>query len=248
MAKFTCSDTADNINGTNGADQIFGRGGDDNLVGLKGNDVIEGGAGADGTFGSTGFDYTSYRGSAACVYVSLTDLLGHYDAEGDHLYGIEGVIGSAHADVLVGGEAGDLLYGEDGADHLGGLDGNDKLNGGKGNDLLEGGFGDDQLDGGAGIDTASLYNYGSEVVADLVQGTADGTATRPRPLDRHRKSDGHALCRPPRRRCTRQRAERHVRRGQPHRPRRRRPVREPPSLRQPLDHSRSHHRLRSRAG
>ena len=178
MAKFTGSDTADSINGTNGADQIFGRGGDDNLVGLKGNDVIEGGAGADGIFGSTGFDYTSYRGSAAGVYVSLTDLLGHYgDAEGDHLYGIEGVVGSAHADVLVGGEAGDLLHGEDGADHLGGLDGNDKLNGGEGNDLLEGGFGDDLLDGGAGIDTASLYNYGSEVVADLVQGAADGTAT-----------------------------------------------------------------------
>ncbi|MFO1046999.1 MAG: calcium-binding protein [Geminicoccaceae bacterium] len=178
MAKFTGSDAADNINGTDGADQIFGRGGDDNLVGLEGSDVIEGGAGADGIFGSMGFDYASYRGSAAGVYVSLTDLLGHYgDAEGDHLYGIEGVIGSSHADVLVGGEDGDVLYGEGGADHLGGLDGNDKLYGGDGNDLLEGGFGNDLLDGGAGNDTASLYNYGSGVVADLVQGTADGTVT-----------------------------------------------------------------------
>ena len=178
MAKFTGTNAADNINGTDSADQIFGLGGDDNLVGFEGDDVIEGGDGADGIFGSSGFDYASYRGSAAGVYVSLTDLIGHYgDAEGDHLYGIEGVIGSEHRDLLVGGEQGDILYGEGGADQLGGLDGNDRLYGGDGNDLLEGGFGDDDLYGGAGNDTASLYNYGSRVVADLASGTATGTTT-----------------------------------------------------------------------
>jgi Ca2+-binding RTX toxin-like protein len=178
MADFTGTGAADNINGTDLADRIFGLGGTDNLVGFAGNDVIEGGAGADGIFGSGGFDYASYRGSTAGVYASLTDLLGHYgDAEGDQLYGIEGLIGSAYRDLLVGGDQGDILHGEGGADQLGGLDGNDKLYGGDGNDLLEGGFGDDRLDGGGGTDTASLYNYGSGVVADLAKGTASGTNT-----------------------------------------------------------------------
>lgn len=176
MAKLTGTDGYDNINGTDGADQIFGLGGNDNLVGFAGDDVIEGGAGADDIFGSVGFDYASYRGSTVGVYVSLTDLLGHYgDAEGDHLFGIEGVIGSGKADVLVGGEAGDILYGGGGADHLGGLDGNDKLYGGDGNDFLEGGAGDDRIDGGAGNDTVSLYNYSGGVVADLAAGTATGS-------------------------------------------------------------------------
>jgi Ca2+-binding RTX toxin-like protein len=178
MADFTGTGAADNINGTDLADRIFGLGGTDNLVGFAGNDVIEGGAGADGIFGSGGFDYASYRGSTAGVYASLTDLLGHYgDAEGDQLYGIEGLIGSAYRDLLVGGDQGDILHGEGGADQLGGLDGNDKLYGGDCNDLLEGGFGDDRLDGGGGTDTASLYNYGSGVVADLAKGTASGTNT-----------------------------------------------------------------------
>ncbi|MGD9509760.1 MAG: M10 family metallopeptidase C-terminal domain-containing protein [Geminicoccaceae bacterium] len=178
MAKFTGTNAADNINGTKGADQIFGLGGNDNLVGLDGDDVIEGGAGGDGIFGSVGFDYASYRSSPVGVYVSLTDLIGHYGhAEGDQLYGIEGVIGSKYRDLMTGGEQGDVFYGEGGADHLGGLDGNDKLYGGGGNDLLEGGFGDDDLYGGAGNDTASLYNYGSGVVADLASRTATGTTT-----------------------------------------------------------------------
>ena len=178
MATFTGSDNADNINGTGLADQIFGRGGADNLVGLEGNDVIEGGAGADGIFGSMGFDYASYRGSSQGVYARLTDLLGHYgDAEGDHFYGIEGLIGSAYRDLLAGSEENDILYGEGGNDQLGGFDGNDKLYGGDGNDLLEGGAGNDRLDGGAGTDTASLYNYSSGVVADLAKGTATGSYT-----------------------------------------------------------------------
>ena len=85
-------------------------------MGFAGNDVIEGGAGADGIFGSGGFDYASYRGSTAGVYASLTDLLGHYgDAKGDQLYGIEGLIGSAYRDLLVGGDQGDILHGEGGA-------------------------------------------------------------------------------------------------------------------------------------
>lgn len=50
------------------------------------------------------------------------------------------------------------------------------LEGATGNDLLLGGGGADRLDGGDGSDTASYYNDGAAVAADLAAGTAtDGT-------------------------------------------------------------------------
>lgn len=166
------------INGTAKADEIFGLAGNDGLIGYGGNDILEGGAGADELFGSDGFDLASYRGSKVGVYVSLYDYLGKYgDAEGDHLYGVEGVIGSAYRDLLSGGDADDTLYGEGGADQLGGGFGNDRLYGGAGNDLLEPSAGNDMVYGDGGVDTASFYNYVSGVNADLGTGIAVGDYT-----------------------------------------------------------------------
>ena len=62
-------------------------------------------------------------------------------AAGDHIYSIEGVIGSAYGDVLDGSDQRDALRGEGGADFLFGYDGNDLLDGGSGNDELDGGAG-----------------------------------------------------------------------------------------------------------
>ena len=117
MATITGTNASDlHLDGTNLANQIFGLGGNDNLIGFNGDDVLEGGAGADQLFGSPGFDYASYRSSSAGVYVSLYDFVGKYgDAEGDQLYSIEGVIGSAYRDLLVGGDQADVLYGQGGA-------------------------------------------------------------------------------------------------------------------------------------
>lgn len=165
------------LEGTQDADKIFGFAGNDALVGFGGNDELEGGAGADDLFGSDGIDYAVYRASDAGVYVSLEELRGQDGhAEGDILYSIEGAIGSAFKDYFHGSGARDIFYGEGGADQIGGQGGDDELHGGAGNDLLEPLFGNDDLYGDAGVDTASFYNYGSGVAADLASGTATGSA------------------------------------------------------------------------
>jgi Ca2+-binding RTX toxin-like protein len=58
------------------------------------------------------------------------------DAVGDTFNGIEGVIGSAFADILIGNSAGNIL------------------NGGAGNDTITGGEGNDTIIGGDGVDIA----------------------------------------------------------------------------------------------
>ena len=194
MATITGTDASDpELEGSLLADQIFGLGGDDILIGFEGDDELEGGKGADDLFGSSGFDYASYRGSAQAVYVSLGAFdAGGGDATGDRLYGIEGVIGSANGDSLLGDDQRNIIRGESGSDALLGFGGDDTVHGGAGNDwfeggggtddlrgdagndVLDGGAGNDVLRGGAGIDTASFYGVG--VSADLASGTAVGGA------------------------------------------------------------------------
>jgi Ca2+-binding RTX toxin-like protein len=184
------------LKGTNLADQMYGLAGDDELVGFDGDDLLEGGAGADVLWGGYGFDYASYKGATAGVTLYMSSSYGgeRGDAQGDVLYEIEGVIGSAYHDLL-GGDAGDnvlrggggndalsdglgndALYGEVGDDRLEGGAGNDRLDGGIGDDWLAAGTGDDVLEGGAGIDTAAFGSGGfvAGVVADLASGTAQG--------------------------------------------------------------------------
>src|ERR671911_208982 len=102
MATITGTDASNQLNGTNLADRIFGLGGNDALEGLDGDDLLEGGAGMDDQYGGNGFDLASYRSSGAGVSVRLNLSYGEGgDAQGDGLYDIEGVVGSAHADLLV---------------------------------------------------------------------------------------------------------------------------------------------------
>ena len=91
------------LKGTNGADQIYGLAGADELVGFDGDDLLEGGPGADVLWGGSGLDLASYQGSDQGVAVDLRDGYargGH--AEGDILHEIEGVVGSAYDDNLMG--------------------------------------------------------------------------------------------------------------------------------------------------
>ena len=148
---------------------------DDTLVGFGGADLLEGGAGADEIFGSDGFDLASYQSSNAGVRVALGvfDVNGGH-AAGDHLYSIEGVIGSAYRDVLDGSDQRNVLRGEGGADFLFGFGGDDRLEGGAGNDELDGGIAADELRGGAGSDLAYYGLSDAAVRIDLTTGQGFG--------------------------------------------------------------------------
>ena len=162
MATITGTANGDTLNGTGQADRISGLGGDDWLSGLGGNDEFEGGAGADLLDGADGFDVASYRTSAAGVIVRLNAGFGKGgDAEGDGLFGIEGAIGSAFDDFLVGNDDRSVLRGENGNDVLYGLGGDDEL---------EGGAGADTLDGFDGFDVASYASSNVDVYVDLMNG------------------------------------------------------------------------------
>src|SRR5690606_9356593 len=103
-----------------------------------------------------------YSTSNAAVNVNLQDMTatgGH--ATGDVLSGVDGIIGSAFDDTLIGfdqvGLSGDiytnLFYGGAGNDHMDGRAGNDSLYGGTGNDTILAGAGDDTAEGGEGNDS-----------------------------------------------------------------------------------------------
>ncbi|MEZ6854043.1 VCBS domain-containing protein, partial [Halodesulfovibrio aestuarii] len=161
------STSNDVLFGHGGNDTLDAGAGNDILVGGDGNDILVGGAGADyliggnatvvngeitvAAGGDNGIDTASYASSATGVNVDLNltgaqvDFAGasatHGDAVGDILNGIETIIGSAHADTLVG-------------------DGNtNMLDGGAGNDVLQGNGGNNTLHGGTGYDVAVYDGY-----------------------------------------------------------------------------------------
>jgi Ca2+-binding RTX toxin-like protein len=156
--------------GEMGDDRLVGGAGDDALIGDSdlsadnGDDVLVGGAGADqlygdfpGGSGDTGIDTADYSASAAGVTVDLisgTGLGG--DAQGDTLFQIDNLVGSAFADHLTG-------------------DANaNGLSGGAGNDTLRGGAGADALDGGDGSDFANYQGSATAVTVDLLAHTNSG--------------------------------------------------------------------------
>ena len=176
-----------------GNDWLYGHSGDDYLSGGQGNDTLIGGEGADTLNGDEGFDIARYDDSDAGVTIDLAHGEAHGgDAEGDSLYGIEGLIGSIHDDILKGDSEDNYLYGNSGSDRLEGRGGDDTLVGGHGDDILDGGKGDDSLfgntdndiligglgadilDGGGGEDVAVYFDSTSGVLIDLVAGTGTG--------------------------------------------------------------------------
>lgn len=86
------------IVGTDGNDVLVGSAKDDVVCGLEGDDIISGGAGDDVLDGGPGDDTVSFTTASRAVRVHLGS-----KAVGDgrdSLSGIEGAVGSAHADVL----------------------------------------------------------------------------------------------------------------------------------------------------
>jgi len=127
------------------------------LSGGAGDDLLSGGLGDDGFVGGDGIDTVSYATAAAGVTVNLIQGNATGGAGSDTMVGIEGLIGSSHADTLIGDA------------------GANSLSGGAGNDLLIGGVGDDVIDGGAGIDTLSYADAGGGIMATLASGSIQDT-------------------------------------------------------------------------
>ncbi|WP_417624364.1 beta strand repeat-containing protein [Paremcibacter congregatus] len=143
----TGSAQADILTGGGGVNILSGGAGDDTLTGGADNDTLIGGAGADALDGGADIDTANYAASATGVLVDLESGTADFgDAQGDTLFNIENIIGSAFDDTLVG-------------------DGNDNM--------LTGGAGGDVLSGGLGIDTVSYTASATGVLIDLESGTAN---------------------------------------------------------------------------
>lgn len=165
---------ADDLTGDALSNLLQGGGGVDRLSGGAGDDTLEGGAGADRLFGGEGVDLASYALAGSAVVARLPDPAGNAgDARGDSYDGIEGLVGSAHADTLSGGTGDDWLFGGAGADVLSGARGHDRLAGGSGDDLLNGGALADTLDGGDGLDWADYSSDIRGLTADLASPAAN---------------------------------------------------------------------------
>jgi len=173
----------DTLLGGDGDDMLSGGADNDSLSGGAGDDTLHGGAGADTLAGGPGMDYADYADSGAAVNVNLTSWTASGgDAAGDQLSGVDGLIGSAYNDTLIGFDGanaatGDtytnVIYGNAGDDYIDGLGSadslyggadNDTILGGGGDDLAEGGTGNDSLDGGAGADSL-LGDLGADTLA-----------------------------------------------------------------------------------
>lgn len=150
----------DVLDGGQGNDQLTGGQGNDQLNGGRGSDTLSGGAGADTIDGGESpddVDFVSYGDAASGVEIDLMldgALAAKGGAAGDSIVrgSIEGVFGSAYADILLGDGQDNVLFGGGGYDRLLGRDGNDVLKGESGDDTLIGGLGVDTLEGGAGND------------------------------------------------------------------------------------------------
>ncbi|MBN1956655.1 MAG: cadherin-like domain-containing protein [Desulfuromonadales bacterium] len=154
------SEYNDFLSGNAAANTLLGRGGDDMLQGREGADVLD---------GDEGFDLSIYTDSSAGILVNLqSGEAGGGSAEGDTLVNIEGVIGSAYADILTG---------DDQDNHLSGGDGDDIISGGDGDDVLDGGLGANTIYAGAGEDTIKAGGENSRVFggegADYLENTGE---------------------------------------------------------------------------
>ncbi|HEX2056968.1 MAG TPA: hypothetical protein VHI71_01235 [Actinomycetota bacterium] len=114
---FTGDDTANTFYPLGGDDQVDGRG---------------------------GFDFAVYVQSPAAVIVDLLDGIASGGEGNDSLTSIEGAVGSAFADEMLGDDGDNALYGVGGDDELDGRGGSDFLSGGPDTDTCTNG---EELDG-----------------------------------------------------------------------------------------------------
>jgi Ca2+-binding RTX toxin-like protein len=182
--------------GDAGNDTLSGDAGIDTLQGGAGNDtylvdeIIDqisedaGAAGGNDTVQTTLNAYTLPANVEILTFTGAGNFTGTGNAIANTINGAGGndllsglggddtLNGNAGADTLDGGAGNDGLTGGAGDDNLIGGVGVDNLNGGAGDDVLNGGLDNDVLAGGGGTDTASYAGETSNMVVDLVAGTA----------------------------------------------------------------------------
>jgi len=172
---FIGASNADLVYGFTGNDLLVGNAGSDRLFADLGNDTLNGGLGADSLVGAGGLDWATYEDSSSGVIAILASRYSTYnsgEALGDTFFGIEGLIGSDHDDLLAGNFGLNGLDGGAGNDTLYGLGGTDYLIGGTGNDTL---FGGNHIDGsGLGND---FFIFGTGDDADTINGFAAGAGS-----------------------------------------------------------------------
>ena len=159
------------------ANVIYGEAGDDYIDGVGGGDYLYGGAGTDNfnlradaevVNGGEGFDYARYDyADVAVVAILYNPTLNTGWAAGDQYAGIEGLVGSAFSDYLVGDFNTNILYGLAGNDALDGIGGSDFLYGGDGYDYFYLRAGAERVDGGNDFDYARYEYADAGVTASL---------------------------------------------------------------------------------
>lgn len=173
----------DHLEGGGGDDELWGGPGQDEVQGHGGDDRLTGGTGSDVMLGGPGsYDFATYLDSPVGVDADLDSLrndgaTGENDAIGGD---VEGLVGSAFADVLDGDEGPNFLFGYRGVDIINGQGGNDFLFGdGYDLDSPPGLIGSDYLLGGDGRDTVYYTDHSASqrvfADADAVAGD-DGAA------------------------------------------------------------------------
>jgi Ca2+-binding RTX toxin-like protein len=110
------SSLADYMVGSATANVLTGGAGDDTLYGMAGDDVLNGGSGVDQLFGDDGIDTVTYAGSATGVEIYLNNGVSWDGSSTDFLNSIENVIGSDHADYIVGTAGANVIDGGAGTD------------------------------------------------------------------------------------------------------------------------------------
>ena len=172
------NDTLININqarGSNYNDLLLGSDRTDfaeEFEGWSGNDTID---------GRGGFDRVQFRWGTTGAIVDLAAARAWNDGFNgtDTLIGIEGLVGSAFDDQLLGDDQDNSLSGLDGDDLLLGGDGTDTLTGGAGNDTLNGGTQrlTSNADFSAGFDLVSYADATGGMTIRLGATGFNGTAT-----------------------------------------------------------------------
>jgi Ca2+-binding RTX toxin-like protein len=144
----------ENVTGSAFNDTLTGDATNNVLKGGFGDDILQGGLGNDQLNGGDGIDLASYADAAGPVTVYLNPASATVAAGTDFFVDIEGFLGSAFADTLVGNTANNVLKGGAGNDRLYGLAGDDTFEGGLGNDQYFGDIGSDTVDFSAATVTA----------------------------------------------------------------------------------------------
>ena len=156
---------ADRLVGTHDVDIFDGLAGNDVMLGRRGDDIFLSGEGRDLMRGGHGNDTADYSLSPDAIMLTFFGLgWGRGgDAEGDRLWSIENVLGSAYDDTITSYLRGLTANGQGGDDVLRGGLGNDHLTGGTGSDLLSGGYGSDTFvfGQGDGHDVITDFNTGN---------------------------------------------------------------------------------------